>query len=81
MMVGQHTKNLSFEDCAAIVALVQQAGLSRAEVARRYNVDWGTVNNAVKHAVETGSNKDRIRSGRPRITTKQMDQFIKLMSL
>ena len=70
-------QNTTLEDRAAMVVLVKNVGKIKAEVARLFKVDWDTVNNAIKRKRETGLHKDKPRSGKPKVTTTQVDKYIR----
>ena len=56
-------------------------GYSQRQVAAKIGVSKGAVQRTLERFRKTGSYSSRPKSGRPRSTTKQEDQFIKLMSL
>ena len=62
---------------AGIVRLHQQ-GNSQAEISRLLDVNKSTVSRAIKRFEETGSNKDRPRSGRP--VTATTDENMQLIA-
>lgn len=70
---------VSLEKRAAIVAL-HDCGYSSRQIAKKIVVSQTSVVNAIRRYQQTGSNKTRPRSGRPRVTTVQEDTFIVVKS-
>lgn len=64
----------------AIINAYNKDGLSVRQIALKLNIPKSTVCDAIKRFSENGSNIDRARSGRPRITTVAEDNSIVLMS-
>ena len=64
----------------AVINAYSEDGLSVREIALKLNFPKSTVWDAVKRFRENGSNTDRTRSGRPRITTIAEDNSLVLMS-
>ena len=62
------------EDRRKAVILLHAEGLSYREIARRINVSISTVSLWVRRYAETGSTRDKPRSGRPHCTTPEEDQ-------
>ena len=73
-------KNLSIEERARVVVLVQE-GHSMNEVARRMKISRCCVQEIVKKEKETGSVVDRHRSGRPKVSTERQDRELVRLSL
>ena len=73
-------KDLSEGVRGQIIALTNE-GYSQRQVAARIGVSKGAVQRTLERFRKTGSYSSRPKSGRPRSTTKQEDQFIKLTSL
>ena len=73
-------KDLSEGVRGQIIALTNE-GYSQREVAAKIGVSKGAVQRTLERFRKTGSYASRPKSGRPRCTTKQEDQFIKLTSL
>ena len=61
---------LSTVDRARALGMVQ-GGTSQENVARHFNVHKSTISKLMTRYRDTGDVKDRIRSGRPRITSSQ----------
>jgi transposase len=57
------------------------AGESQDEVARTLNVNQSTISRLWDRFQQTGSTNDRQRSGRPRITTREQDRYIRVFHL
>ena len=73
-------KDLSEGVRGQIIALTNE-GYSQRQVAAKIGVSKGAVQRTLERFRKTGSYSSRPKSGRPRSTTKQEDQFIKLTSL
>ena len=71
---------LSNLERARVIGLLE-AGRSRRDVANQFHVSVATLSRLVRRYRETGDVKDRVRSGRPRITTAVEDRRIRLLSL
>ena len=54
-----------------------QAGARQGQVAIMFGVSQATVSNLWRRFRDTGDVQDRARSGRPRVTTQQDDQYIR----
>lgn len=74
-------KQLSSDNRASIVALHTHGGLSQVKIAEILKCSRHAVQETIKRYQQTASNKDRSRSGRPRVTSKMTDKQIKLISL
>lgn len=70
---------LSVETRAVIVALHEE-GYSTRKIASKTKVSQSAVVGALHRKNETGCNQSRHRSGRPKVTSKQEDQFICVQS-
>jgi len=70
---------LSLVDKARAVGQLQ-ADVQQSEVAQIFDVDQSTISRWRRKFRETDV-KDRLRSGRPRITTPDEDRYIRLVSL
>ena len=73
-------KDLSEGVRGQIIALTNE-GYSQQEVAAKMGVSKGAEQQTLERFRKTGSYSSRPTSGRPRGTTKQEDQFIKLTLL
>ena len=73
-------KDLSEGVRGQIIALTNE-GYSQQEVAAKMGVSKGAVQRTLERFRKTGSYSSWPKSGRPRSTTKQEDQFMKLTSL
>ena len=51
------------------------------EIAKKLKISYHAVNYTLQRAAQTGSNKHRKRSGRPRCTTVQEDKYLRVSSL
>ena len=58
---------------------LRNEGFSIREIAKKLHLKRSTVSDAIKMFCETGSNKYRVRSGRPRVTLKSEDQSLVLI--
>jgi transposase len=58
-----------------------QAGESQHEVARTLNVNQSNISRLWNRFQQTSSTNDRQRSGRPRITTPELDRYIRVFHL
>ena len=58
-----------------------QAGESKTEVARIFNVHPSTITRLWDRFRQTNSTNDRLRSGRPRVTTPAQDRYIRVTHL
>lgn len=67
--------NISQEKRAQIYAL-HQAGFSVRNIARRVNCGKSAVQTAIQRYEESGSNRDRPRSGRPRVSSARDDAYL-----
>ncbi|PSN46506.1 hypothetical protein C0J52_09027 [Blattella germanica] len=68
----------SCEQRSAVIAL-RNEGFSIREIAKKLHLKRSTVSDTIKMFCETGSNKYRVRSGRPRVTLKSEDQSLNKM--
>lgn len=69
----------SLEKRAAIIALHSE-GFTIRYIANKLNLPRSTVGDAITRFRKTGSNQDRKRSGRPRVTSKAEDHSLIIMS-
>jgi len=58
-----------------------EAGVTVADVARIFNCSRETIYNLQTRYMNTGSTRDRPRSGRPRVTTPAQDRYIRTTHL
>ncbi|XP_046577165.1 uncharacterized protein LOC124285066 [Haliotis rubra] len=58
-----------------------QMGASRGHVARTFGCSTTAISNLIQRFQQTGQTRDRPRSGRPRITTAQENQYIRNLHL
>lgn len=72
-------QELSVEQRASIVALHKE-GLATRYIASKVQVAQSTVIKCVQRFMQTSSNNDRLRPGRPRITSQREDKFIVVTS-
>lgn len=70
---------LNIEQRAVIVAL-RNEGYSTRQIALKTNCSQTAVVSALRRYQETGTNKSRGRSGRPKTTSKEEDQFVCVQS-
>lgn len=77
---ARESRNLSPEECAAAIALVEE-GLPQVQVALRLGVTQSTVSRALARFRETHSNERRRGQGRHRVTTNNQDRFLRLLAL
>lgn len=73
-------KNLSIEQRASVVTLDKENYSGRA-IAKKLKVSNCAVQEILKKVKETGSVKDKEKSGRPRSTTPRQDRLLKHLSL
>ena len=73
-------RNLSIEERAAVVTLSKEKYTGRA-IARRLKISLCAVQKILKKVCETGTVKDRPRSGRPSSTTPRQDRLLCNLSL
>ena len=59
---------------------MRDGGMKQADIARVLNVSQSVVSRLLKKHRETGSVKDRKRSGRPKATTPRQDRLLFRMS-
>lgn len=69
----------SLEKRASIIALHNE-GFTIRYIANKLKLPRSTVGDAITRFRKTGSNQDRKRSGRPRVTSKPEDQSLIIMS-
>ena len=69
-------RNLSIELRASVVTLNKENYSCRA-IAKKLKVSYCAVHEILKKVKETGSVRDRERSGRPRFTTPRQDRLLK----
>ena len=72
-------KELDVEKRAAVVTLRGESYTIR-EIAQKLKLPRSTVSDTLKRFTETGQNKSRTRSGRPKSTTSAEDKFIVVTS-
>lgn len=72
-------KQISLEQRSAICTLSKE-GYSIRQIAKKVGVSYKGVHYTLIRKRSTGENRDRKRSGRPRSTTKQEDQFVLTLS-
>lgn len=70
---------LSVEKRAAVTTL-HNDGRSVRYIAKKLNIPRSTVSDAITRFQRTGCNKDKARTGKPRVTSKSEDQSLVLMS-
>uniref|UniRef100_A0AAY5K0X9 Paired domain-containing protein n=1 Tax=Esox lucius TaxID=8010 RepID=A0AAY5K0X9_ESOLU len=73
-------KELSSETRQSILVL-RNEGNSMREIAKKLKISFNAVCYSLHRTAQTGSNQNRMRSGRPRCTTEQEDKYIKVSSL
>ena len=73
-------KNLSLEQRAAVVTLSGE-GYSGRAIARKLKISVHGVQAILQKSAETGTVKDRSRSGHPSITTAREDRLLYRLSL
>ena len=56
-------------------------GASQAVIARNFQVSKSTITRLYQRLRQTGTTNDRPRSGRPRVTTRRQDRYIRLTHL
>lgn len=76
---GTNAKESSLEQRSAIVALHRE-GISTRQIAKRMCVSQTMVVRCLKRFKENRCNKNRVRCGRPRITTEREDKYITVLS-
>ena len=64
----------------AQIEILNKEGFSQRQIAKKLNVSRHGVQHALKRKTETGSNNDRERSGRRRVTSKAEDKHIVVTS-
>ncbi|KAJ8953465.1 hypothetical protein NQ318_023584 [Aromia moschata] len=72
-------KELDVEKRAAVVTLRKESYTIR-EIAQKLKLPRSTVSDTLKRFAETGQNKSKTRSGRPKSTTSAEDKFIVVTS-
>ena len=60
---------------------ILQAGLTQNIVARHFGVHRNTMQSLLRRFRQSGNTRDRQRSGRPRVTSHQQDNHIRLVHL
>jgi IS30 family transposase len=70
------TAQISKEERQSIITL-RHVDLSIRNISRTFNVSSSAVAKIIKHYDETGSNEDRHRKGRPRVTAAAEDKFMR----
>ncbi|KAL7890949.1 hypothetical protein AOLI_G00004250 [Acnodon oligacanthus] len=73
-------KQLSLET-RQFIALLRKEGYSMRDITKKLKLSYHAVNYSLRRVRQTGSNKDRKRSGRPRCTTVQEDKYLRVCSL
>jgi hypothetical protein len=58
-----------------------QAGLAKHIVPRHFGVHRNTIQSLLRRIRQSGNNRDRQRSGRPRVTSHKQDNHIRLVHL
>ena len=66
-------RNLTVEERAAVVTLKKEGYVQRA-IARKQKISLWAVQEILKKKRETDTMKDRVKTGRPRLTSKRHDQ-------
>ncbi|XP_008558725.3 transposable element Tcb1 transposase [Microplitis demolitor] len=72
-------KQITLEQRSAICTL-REEGYSERQIAERLGISCKGVHYTLVRKQETGKNEDRKRSGRPKSTTNQEDNFIRVLS-
>lgn len=72
-------KQISLEE-RSVICTLNKEGYSIRQIAKKVRVSCKGVHYTLTRKRATGENRDRKRSGRPKSTTKQEDQFIKVLS-
>lgn len=67
---------LNSEERAQVLAMLE-CGRTQEQVARRFNVSRMTIVRLIQRVRDTGTFKDRPRSGRPRVTSVRQDNYIR----
>lgn len=78
--MNKTSHNISNEDRLRVVLKAEQ-GISHRQIAREMNINRKSVDRIVKKHQETGSVKDRERSGRPKLSTIRDDRALVRTSL
>ena len=73
-------RNLTVEERAEMVTL-EKKGYRQRAIARKQKISLCAVQEIPKKKEETGTVKDRIRTGRTRVTSKRQDRLLKRLSL
>jgi transposase len=73
-------RKLSTQDCGHALGWLQD-GISGRNVARRLGVSHSTIQRFHQRFQDPGRVEERLRSGCPRITTRQDDRYLMLMAL
>lgn len=63
------------------ICFLRETNVSNREIARQLKISECCVRRTIKRKEETGSFESRKRSGRPRSTTEQNEQYIQVISL
>uniref|UniRef100_A0A674C099 5'-3' exoribonuclease n=1 Tax=Salmo trutta TaxID=8032 RepID=A0A674C099_SALTR len=71
-------KELSSETLQSILVLTIE-GYSMREIAKKLKISYNAVYYSLHRTSQTGSNQNRMRSGRPRCTTEQEDKYIRVL--
>ena len=58
-----------------------EAGMTQNDIAQRFNVHRNTIQSLARRYRQYGTTRDRPRSGRPRVTSHQQDNYIRLTHL
>ena len=69
------TRNLSIEKRSSVVTLGEE-GYSQRQIARKLKVSLCAVQGIIKKNKQTGSVRDKARSGRPRSTSEREDRLL-----
>ena len=77
----EEKRNLTVEERAAVVTLKKE-GYSQRDIARKEKISLCAVQEEIlKKKRETGTVKYRVKTGRPRLTSKRQDRLLKRLSL
>lgn len=68
-------------DIRQSVIVLRQENYSYREIAKKLSISVNAVMTTLQRYAKTGSNKDRKRSGRPRVTSKSEEKHLRLSSL
>ena len=68
------------EELRGKICILREEGYSYRKIASRLKISESGVRYALQRLHDIGSNSDRSRSGRPRVTSRQEDTFIVVSS-